>query len=77
MVRVVSGHDDHSSTASQRLQELQVHRAARGRWVLQVGDEIRTCAERDLPEALRQALGLGMQDAIALATTLRSDARDA
>jgi hypothetical protein len=75
MVQGVSGPDDLSSTASQRLQELQVHRTTPGRWVLQVGDEIRTCAERDLPDALRQALGLAMEDAIALAKTLRADTR--
>ena len=76
MVQGVPGPEDLSSTASQRLQELQVHRTAPGRWVLQVGDEIRTCAERDLPEALRQALGLGMADAIALAAALRADTQN-
>jgi len=51
-----------------------VHRSAPGRYVLRVGDEIRACSERDLPDALRQSLGLGIEDAIALAKTLRRDA---
>ena len=33
------------------------------------------CAERDLPDALRQALGLGLEDARVLAETLRADAQ--
>ena len=67
--------DDHTSMASARQHEIQVHRIARNRYVLQVGDEVRTCAERDLPDALRQALGLGLEDARVLAETLRADAR--
>lgn len=67
--------DDQSPTASQRRHEIEVHLSAPGRYVLRVGDEVRTCAERDLPDALRQALGLGREDARALADTLRADAR--
>ena len=52
-----------------------MHRIARGRYVLQVGDEVRTCADRDLPDALRQSLGLAPEDARVLAETLRADAR--
>jgi hypothetical protein len=66
--------DDHIRTASPRKQEIQVLRVERGRYVLQVGDEIRTCAERDLADALRQSLGLGHEDARVLAETLRADA---
>ncbi len=66
--------DDHTSTASERRQEIQVHRSGPGRYVLRVGDEIRQCSERDLPDALRQSLGLGMEDALALARALRTDA---
>jgi hypothetical protein len=66
--------DDQSPTAAQRRQEIQVHRSGPGRYVLRVGDEVRACAERDLPDALRQSLGLGMEDAIALAQALRRDA---
>ena len=54
-----------------------MHRSGPGRYVLRVGDEVRACTERDLPDALRQSLGLGMEDAIALAKTLRADARGA
>lgn len=72
----MTGPEDLSSIASRRLQELRVHRTGPGRWVLRVGDETRTCAESDLAEALRQALGLAMADAIALAATLRADAPD-
>jgi predicted nucleic acid-binding protein len=67
--------DEHAPTASERRQEIQVHRSGPGRYVLRVGDEVRACAERDLPEALRQSLGLGIEDALALAKTLRADAR--
>jgi hypothetical protein len=52
-----------------------VLRVERGHYVLQVGDEIRTCAERDLAAALRQSLGLGVEDARVLADTLRADVR--
>ena len=68
--------DDETSTASERRQEIEVHRSGPGRFVLRVGDEVRTCAERELPDALRQALGLGLEDARALADTLRADARE-
>jgi predicted nucleic acid-binding protein len=71
----VSCSDDQSPTAAERRQEIQVHRSGPGRYVLRVGDEIRACSERDLPDALRQSLGLGIEDAIALAKTLRRDAR--
>ena len=74
MVRRVSCPDDQSPTTAERRQEIQVHRSGPGRYVLRVGDEIRTCSERDLPDALRQSLGLGIEDAIALAKTLRADA---
>jgi hypothetical protein len=67
--------DDQTPTASARQHEIHVRRIARARYVLQVGDEVRTCAERDLPDALRQALGLGLEDARVLAETLRADAR--
>ena len=66
--------DDHGSTASERLHELEVHRSAPGRYVLRVGDEIRACSDRELPDALQQALGLGMEDALALARAVRSNA---
>jgi hypothetical protein len=69
--------DEQASTASERLLGIEVHRSGPGRWVLKVGDEVRACAERDLPDALRQALGLGREDARALADALRADARDA
>jgi hypothetical protein len=71
----VAPRDDHAPTASQRLQEIEVHRSGRGRFVLRVGDEIRTCADRDLPQALRQALGLAMEDARALAAELRANTK--
>jgi predicted nucleic acid-binding protein len=71
---VASG-DDHAQTASQRRQEIEVHRSGPGRFVLRVGDEVRACADRDLADALRQALGLGVEDAVVLAATLRADAR--
>ena len=77
MVRRVSCPDDPSPTAAERRQEIQVHRSSPGRYVLRVGDEVRACSDRDLPDALRQALGLGIDDAIALAKTLRNDARHA
>ena len=67
--------DDQTPTASARRHEIHVQKIARGRFVLQVGDEVRTCAERDLPDALRQSLGLGLEDARVLAETLRADAR--
>jgi hypothetical protein len=67
--------DDQTPTASARKHEIQVHRIDRARYVLQVGDEVRTCAERDLPDALRQSLGLGLEDARVLAETLRAEAR--
>jgi predicted nucleic acid-binding protein len=77
MVRRVSRPDDPTPTAAERRQEIQVHRSGPGRYVLRVGDEVRACSERDLPDALRQSLGLGIEDAIALARTLRADARRA
>ena len=52
--------------------DLAVSRGRRGRWVLQVGDETRQCNDRDLPGALRQALGLSWEDALALADAVRS-----
>jgi hypothetical protein len=67
--------DDQTPTAAQRLQGLEVRRMGRGRFVLRVGDEIRTCADRDLPQALRQALGLAMEDARALAAELRANTK--
>jgi hypothetical protein len=67
--------EDQTPTASARQREIHVRRIARNRYVLQVGDEVRTCAERDLPDALRQSLGLGLEDARVLADTLRADAR--
>jgi hypothetical protein len=68
--------DDHTPTASSaRTHEIHVLRVEHGRYVLQVGDEIRTCAERDLADALRQSLGLGVEDARVLAATLRADVR--
>jgi hypothetical protein len=70
----VAPSDDQTPTASERLQEIQVQRSGPGRYVLRVGDEVRTCAERDLPGALRQSLGLGHEDARALAEALREDA---
>ena len=70
----MSSSDDQTPTAAERRQEIEVHRSAPGRYVLRVGDEIRACSERDLPDALRQSLGLGIEDAIALAKTLRRDA---
>jgi hypothetical protein len=66
--------DDPTPTAAEKL-GLEVRRAGGGRFVLRVGDEVRTCADRDLPEALRQALGLGIEDARALARELRANAR--
>jgi hypothetical protein len=72
----VAPRDDHAPTASQRLQEIEVHRSAPGRFVLRVGDEVRACVDRDLADALRQALGLGVEDAVALADTLRADVAD-
>jgi hypothetical protein len=72
----VAPRDDHAPTASQRLQEIEVHRSGPGRFVLRVGDEVRACADRDLADALRQAHGLGVQDAVALADTLRADVGD-
>ena len=71
----MAGPDDHAPTAPGRQAEIHVHRLRGGRYVLQVGDEMRTCAERDLAGALRQALGLGLEDAQALAETLKADAR--
>jgi hypothetical protein len=68
----VSGPDEQTST-TERKQEIQVQRTGPGRYVLRVGDEVRACAERDLPEALRQSLGLGRDDALALAEVLRND----
>jgi hypothetical protein len=68
---------DETPTKAERRQEIQVHRSGPGRYVLRVGDEIRACAERDLPDALRQSLGLGHEDARALADALRADVRDA
>ena len=67
--------DDQTPTASPRQHEVHVHRIAHGRYVLRVGDEVRTCADRDLPDALRQSLGLGREDAWVLAETLRAEAR--
>ncbi len=72
---MVSCSDDPRPTAAERRQEIQVHRSGQGRYVLRVGDEVRACAERDLPDALRQSLGLGIEDAIALAKTLKADTR--
>jgi hypothetical protein len=72
----VSCPDDQTPTASTpRSHEIRVLRVERGDYVLQVGDEIRVCAERDLADALRQSLGLGLEDARVLAETLRADAR--
>jgi hypothetical protein len=71
----VAAPEDQTPTASARQHEIQVRRVARNRYVLQVGDEVRICAERDLPDALRQSLGLGLEDARVLADTLRADAR--
>jgi ornithine cyclodeaminase/alanine dehydrogenase-like protein (mu-crystallin family) len=62
MVRRVPHPDDPSPTAAERRQEIQVHRSGPGRYVLRVGDEVRACTERDLPDALRQSLGLGIED---------------
>jgi hypothetical protein len=70
----VAASDDQSPTASERLQEIHVQRCGPGRFVLRVGDEVRVCSERDLPGALRQSLGLGHEDARALADALREDA---
>jgi hypothetical protein len=67
--------DDPTRTTAPRTREVRVLRIEHGRYVLQVGDEIRTCAERDLAEALRQSLGLGYEDAGVLADTVRADAR--
>ena len=79
MVPGVSGPDEQTyepvPTGTERKQEIQVHRSGPGRYVLRVGDEMRACSERDLPDALRQALGLGLEDARALADALRADAR--
>ena len=75
MVPGVAPADDQTPTASARQHAIQVRRIPRNRYVLQVGDEVRTCAERDLPDALRQSLGLGLEDARVLAETLRADAR--
>ena len=70
--------DDHTPMASSaHTREIRVLRVENGRYVLQVGDEIRTCTERDLTEALRQSLGLGAEDARVLADTLRADVRRA
>ena len=55
--------------------DLTVSRSRRGRWVLHVGDETRQCHDRDLPDALRQALGLTYEDALALAGAVRSGHR--
>jgi hypothetical protein len=55
--------------------DLAVSRGRRGRWVLQVGDETRQCHDRDLPDALRQALGLTWEDALALAEAVRAGER--
>jgi hypothetical protein len=68
--------DDPIPTASRCRQEIHVHRTGPGKYVLTVGDEIRMCAERDLPDALRQSLGLGLEDARVLADALRADARE-
>jgi hypothetical protein len=68
--------EDQTPTASSPdTHEIRVLRVERGTYVLQVGDEIRSCAERDLADALRQSLGLGILDARVLAETLRRDAR--
>jgi hypothetical protein len=73
----VSCPDEPIPTKAERRQEIEVHRAGPGRYVLRVGDELRVCAERELPDALRQSLGLGHEDARALADALRADVRDA
>jgi hypothetical protein len=72
----VSCPDDSIPTKAERRQEIRVHRSGPGNYVLRVGDELRVCAERDLPDALRQSLGLAHEDARALADALRADMRE-
>jgi hypothetical protein len=67
--------EDPTPTPTARTRELQVLRTDAGQFVLRVGDEVRACSERELPEALRQSLGLAVDDALALAAAVRRDAR--
>jgi hypothetical protein len=72
----VARSDDYAPAELHTGHDIVVHRVRRGRYVLHAGDELRECADRDLEEALRQALGLDRADAEALAAAVRAGARD-